>query len=99
MTDHRSTHFGEFMHARGRLQRFATFSAIGLLVVACGEATTSPAPRTIAASRATASVNAAFKLAFTSDRSGNYDIWALNPDGTGLTNLTNNAAKDYAPAW
>jgi TolB protein len=39
------------------------------------------------------------KIAFESDRLGNHDIWSVNPDGTALTNLTNNAAADDAPAW
>jgi Tol biopolymer transport system component len=99
MRPHRSTHFGHFMHARVRVQRLATFFATALLVVACGEGTTPPATRTIVAARASASVDAGSRLAFTSDRSGNYDVWSMNPDGTGLTNLTNNPAKDYAPAW
>ena len=29
------------------------------------------------------------RVAFHSDRSGNWDIWVVNVDGTGLTNLTN----------
>lgn len=30
------------------------------------------------------------KIAFYSDRSGNYEIWTINPDGTALAQLTNN---------
>jgi Tol biopolymer transport system component/flagellar hook assembly protein FlgD len=39
------------------------------------------------------------KLAFSSNRSGNYDIWAMNADGSGLINLANNPAYDGKPAW
>ena len=39
------------------------------------------------------------KLAFMSTRSGNNDIWVVNRDGSGLTNLTNNPANDWAPTW
>ncbi|HEY6584811.1 MAG TPA: DNRLRE domain-containing protein, partial [Gaiellaceae bacterium] len=39
------------------------------------------------------------KIAFESNRSGNYDIWAMNADGTGQTNLTNVAGNDVSAAW
>jgi Tol biopolymer transport system component len=48
------------------------------------------------------------KIAFISDRTtgtgvnnpeGDYEIFAMNPDGTGLEQLTSNTAADFAPAW
>ncbi|MGB9618922.1 MAG: carboxypeptidase regulatory-like domain-containing protein, partial [Armatimonadota bacterium] len=39
------------------------------------------------------------KLAFTSDRSGNIDIWVINADGSEARNLTNHPATDWHPAW
>jgi Tol biopolymer transport system component len=39
------------------------------------------------------------KIAFQSDRDGNYEIYVMNPDGTGQTRLTNNNYDDGAPAW
>ncbi len=39
------------------------------------------------------------KIAFTSNRDGNPDIYVMNADGSGLTNLTNDSAVDYAPTW
>ncbi len=43
------------------------------------------------------------KIAFSSNRDGpafNYEIYTMNPDGSGQTNLTNNPdAKDWRPAW
>ena len=38
-------------------------------------------------------------IAFTSDRDGNQEIYVMNPDGTGQTRLTNNAASDYQPSF
>lgn len=40
------------------------------------------------------------KIIFTSDRTGNYELWMMNPDGTGLKQITfekENAAS--IPAW
>ena len=39
------------------------------------------------------------KIAFVSNRSGNYDIWMINVDGSRLENLTDNPAQDTSPAW
>ncbi len=45
------------------------------------------------------------KIAFASDRvttgnpTGDYEIFAMNPDGTGIEQLTFNAADDFYPAW
>jgi len=39
------------------------------------------------------------KIAFTSNQSGNNDIWLMNPDGTNQVNLTQNAADDSDPAF
>lgn len=39
------------------------------------------------------------KIAFTSNRDGNAEIYVMNPDGTGQTRLTNNAASDFEPSW
>src|SRR5262249_28744063 len=39
------------------------------------------------------------KIAFTSRRDGNGEIYVMNADGTGQTNLTNNAAADADPAF
>ena len=37
------------------------------------------------------------KIAFSSDRDGNNEIYVMNPDGTNATRLTNNAAIDDFP--
>ena len=36
-------------------------------------------------------------IVFTSDRDGDYDIYAVNPDGSGLTQLTQNKIEDSSP--
>jgi dipeptidyl aminopeptidase/acylaminoacyl peptidase len=39
------------------------------------------------------------RIAFQSNRDGNNEIYIMNGDGSGLTNLTNNPADDSVPAW
>src|SRR5437660_277310 len=39
------------------------------------------------------------KIAFNTNRDGNEEIYVMNPDGTGQTRLTNDAASDVGPAW
>ena len=39
------------------------------------------------------------KIAFESDRDGNYEIYVMNADGTAQHNLTNDGAYDRDPAW
>jgi Tol biopolymer transport system component len=39
------------------------------------------------------------KIAFASDRAGNMDIWVMNADGTGQTQLTRNEMGDGQPTW
>jgi Tol biopolymer transport system component len=39
------------------------------------------------------------KIAFASDRAGNFDIYVMNPDGSGLVRLTNDPAEDTHPTW
>ena len=42
---------------------------------------------------------AAGKIAFASNRDGNWEIYVTNPDGTGQRNLTNHSAWDIYPRW
>ena len=39
------------------------------------------------------------KIAFTSTRDGNSEVYIMNPDGSQQTNLTWHSARDLAPAW
>ncbi len=45
-------------------------------------------------------VDTAGRIAFTSTRSGNQDIWVMNADGSNARNVTNNASRnEFQPAW
>jgi TolB protein len=39
------------------------------------------------------------KIAFVSTRTGNYDVYTMNADGSGRTALTNDTAIDLFPTW
>ncbi|MBP9658093.1 MAG: PD40 domain-containing protein, partial [Candidatus Promineofilum sp.] len=39
------------------------------------------------------------KIAFTTNRDGNNEIYIMNADGTSPVNISNNAASDTTPAW
>jgi Tol biopolymer transport system component len=39
------------------------------------------------------------RIAFVSDRDGNLEIYVMNADGSGITNLTNHPGEDRDPAW
>ncbi len=39
------------------------------------------------------------KMAFATNRDGNFEIYAMNTDGSGATNLTNNTAAEYRPNY
>jgi len=39
------------------------------------------------------------RLAFVSDRDGNFEIYVMNADGSGQTNLTHDPASDTDPVW
>ena len=39
------------------------------------------------------------RIAFASDRDGNFDIWVMNADGSNQINLTHSLAEDRFPQW
>ena len=39
------------------------------------------------------------RIAFTNDRDGNWDIYAMNSDGSGETRLTEQSGYDWGPVW
>lgn len=38
-------------------------------------------------------------ILFASERDGNWELYTMQPDGSGLTRLTHHAATDFTPAW
>ncbi len=72
-----------------------TFAAVLLLASAWGDG-----GRLGATAAAPAQAQDAMgQIAFVSRRDGNSEIYVMNADGSGQTNLTNNPASDTFPAW
>ena len=44
-------------------------------------------------------MQATAKIAFDSNRDGNFEIYVMKPDGSLQTRVTSNAAFDADPAW
>src|SRR5207253_40625 len=61
-------------------------AVLGLALAGCGSDSTAPSGRP-----------AAGQIAFTTDRDGNVDIYLMHADGSGVTRLTNNPARDFWP--
>ena len=79
--------------------RLALLSGLALTLAACGDVTdpASP-PETLDPSRSGEHARNG-RVVFVSDRSGNYQIYTMNPDGSGLTNVSNYDGWDFQPAW
>ncbi len=58
-----------------------------------------PSPTVFILPTATAFGGGYGQIAFVSERDGNREIYVMNVDGSGVTRLTNNPAKDWDPAW
>lgn len=46
-----------------------------------------------------AHTNDGSRMAFVSDRDGNFEIYVMGADGSGQARLTDNPADDIEPAW
>ncbi len=94
------------------MRRLATLVGLALMALllasACGDggqpaitpartATTVPAEGTTPEPTAAPGPPATGRIAFASDRDGNFEIYVMNADGSGVTGLTYNTARD--PAW
>lgn len=81
------------LHER-RGRSFRSCLLMGVTVALVGASLAGVAPTALAAFP-----GANGKIAFASDRDGDFEIYAVNADGTGLAKLTDNASNEFAPAW
>jgi len=68
-------------------------ATVALVVAAQPSPTATPLPQP------TPFGGGAGRIAFVSNRDGNLEIYIMNADGSGETNLTRNPDPDFAPAW
>ena len=64
---------------------------VGLVGLAAGAIAVAPAHATFPGKDG--------KIAFQSNRDGNFEIYSMNPNGTSQTRLTTNSASDTLPSW
>ncbi|HVH08461.1 MAG TPA: PKD domain-containing protein [Gemmatimonadales bacterium] len=69
---------------------------LALFLTQCEPAANPTAPQR---PRSDAALTQAGSIAFSSDGSGNSQIYVMNADGSGVTRLTNDAGTDIEPAW
>jgi WD40 repeat protein len=70
-----------------------------LALLPSGPAAVSQAEAEPAEPSSLASTSTNSKIAFASDRDGNYEIYVMNAGGSGQVNLTNSPASDEGPSW
>ncbi len=71
----------------------------GILLATCSVVTDVAAGATTDVYAQLGPVELISMIAFSSDRSGNWDIWVVYPDGTGLKQLTQGPEEDFQPTW
>ncbi|HEY9405049.1 MAG TPA: DUF4214 domain-containing protein [Pyrinomonadaceae bacterium] len=81
--------------SRARLQHASL--VVGLLFA--GALPASPMPDIRRAKPANHAPELTGKIAFASERDGDYEIYSINPDGSGAARLTNHPAADREPVW
>ena len=77
-----------------RLTLLLMFASAVVVLAACSESPTPPVEPT-----PQDTVTNTPRLAFHSNRDGNWNIYVMNADGTGQTRLTDDPAADSWPSW
>src|SRR5438132_774596 len=85
---------------RGMVSRLIPFLALGALPTACQDAERSLAP-TVEQPECSMSTAAGLKgtIAFHSNRDGDFDIYVMNADGSGVRQLTHTTVHEFDPIW
>src|SRR2546425_3777080 len=74
--------------------------ALGVLLAGCSEPNQPLSPKSYAPQLSqTAANGGAGKITFQSNRNGNFDIFVMNADGSGVTQLTNSPADEFLPLF
>src|SRR5437016_10078760 len=91
------------LHARssqGMMSPLIPLLALGALLAACHDAERSLAPSGDGPQFSlTGNEGLKGRIAFHSNRDGDFDIYVMNADGTGVTQVTHNTINDFDPIW
>jgi len=82
-----------------RQLRAVHFVALAALLAGCQEARFPVAPGPAGPHFDGVGGGLSGRIAFESFRDGDGEIYVMNPDGSGQTNLSNNAASEDDPVW
>jgi len=82
-----------------KLARLSGNPAVVAVVTVIPPPTPTPAATATATTAPPSAGASAGRIAFVSYRDGYNNIYVMNPDGSGVTRLTNYEWGDYAPAW
>ena len=95
---------GHRLHATrlpaGATSRLIPLLALGALLTACQDAEQSLAPRHDGPRFSlSATAGLSDKITFQSNRNGNFDIFVMNPDGSGVTQVTSHPFDEFLPLF
>ena len=74
-------------------------AAAAMILAACSALTPTAAPATVPPAGEVKLGTVSGRIALQTNRDGNLEIYVMDGDGSGLTNLTNNPAGDGQPVW
>ena len=90
------------MHTHKHIQVFLALCLLLVLLSACKPApapTAAPPDKQATDTPTSVQPPAPQRIIFQSNRSGDWEIYSIDADGSDLTNLTNNPAQDIYPTW
>jgi len=83
----------------GRPHHVIPVLALGALLAACHDAERSFAPRVNGPRFSLSTAGLSSKIAFHSTRDGDFQIYVMNPDGSGVSRVTNDTGGSIDPVW
>jgi len=83
----------------GAISHLIPLLALGVPLTGCREAVAPLAPTIHGPQLSHTPGHLEGKIAFHSDRDGDVEVFVMNPDGSGVTQLTHNTVNDLIPLW
>src|SRR5256712_9672565 len=80
-------------------RRLIPFLALGVFLTDCQDAERSIAPGHNGPQLSLSATEGKGRIAFHSNRDGDFDIYVMNADGSGVTQVTHNTINEFDPIW